>query len=141
MAIWVPSERKESRSEILDYFSEGPLEERHSLPWWAPPLEMEPALEVVIPGIFIEQKSARLGVAMSVYVAALIRNDLARGLDAPSHWEFLPRAKSPFPLKASRRRPLAPVAWWSRSPIWIDGFPSAHTRRSERDIEQGLCPW
>ena len=57
---WVPSERKESRSEILYYFSERPLEERHSLPWWAPPLEMEPALEVVIPGIFIEQKERKM---------------------------------------------------------------------------------
>ena len=108
MAIWVPSERKESRSEILDYFSEGPLEERHSLPWWAPPLEMEPALEVVIPGIFIEQKSARLGVAMSVYVAALIRNDLARGLDAPLALGISPESKEPLPAQSITTSPSCP---------------------------------
>jgi hypothetical protein len=31
----------------------------------------------------VRERAKHLGVAMSVYVAALIRNDLARGIDAP----------------------------------------------------------
>ena len=47
----------------------------------------------------VRAKSARLGVAMSVYVAALIRNDLARGLDAPLALGGSSPAEKPAPTK------------------------------------------
>jgi hypothetical protein len=56
----------------------------------------------------VRAKSARLGVAMSVYVAALIRNDLARGLDAPLALGISPESKRPLPAQSITTSPSCP---------------------------------
>jgi hypothetical protein len=47
----------------------------------------------------VRERAKHLGVAMSVYVAALIRNDLARGIDAPLALGISPE-QEPLPTQS-----------------------------------------
>ena len=47
----------------------------------------------------VRERAKHLGIAMSVYVAALIRNDLARGLDAPLALGDSSPTEKPAPTK------------------------------------------